>query len=178
MNKFDFSLIPFSLDTAPDIKITGTIYRQDNQLNIKYLLSENLSTIIVPQVVVSPTRQYVLWEHTCCEFFLGLKGSTKYWEFNLAPSGNWNVFYFPDYRQDIGEEMIFTSLPYTVLQQSDSLELNLEFDLNKIISAEQDLEVGITSVIENQYQQLSYWALTHPANEADFHNRDSFIIAL
>ena len=46
------------------------------------------------------------------------------------------------------------------------LRLNLAVDLDKIISCETDLEVGITTVVEDKQQQLSYWALTHPANEA------------
>lgn len=178
MKKSDFSLIPFALNTSPSIQITGTISRWHNKLNIQYLLLGNLSAIIIPQSVASPTRKYDLWEHTCFEFFLGLKDTTKYWEFNLASSGNWNVFYFLNYRQAIAEEIAFTSLPFTVLQQNDSWQLNLEVDLNTIISTEQDLDVGITTVLENQNHQLSYWALNHPTREADFHDRNSFIISL
>ncbi|MGL6339924.1 MAG: DOMON-like domain-containing protein [Waterburya sp.] len=178
MKKFNFTLIPFSINTAPALTITGTISRQHNQLNLQYLLTGNLDNIIIPQLVSTPTRQYDLWEHTCLEFFLGLKDSTSYWEFNLSPTGDWNVFTFPNYRQDIAEEIAFTSLPFTVLQQTDNLQLNLKVDLNKIISSEQNLEVGITSVIESQDQQLSYWALKHSTLTADFHHRDSWIINL
>lgn len=178
MKKSDFTLIPFNINTAPALTITGTISRQHNQLNLQYLLAGNLDNIIIPQSVSTPTRQYDLWEHTCLEFFLGLKDSTSYWEFNLSPTGDWNVFKFPDYRQDIAEEIAFTSLPFTVLQQANYLELNLKLNLNKIIFSEQNLLFGITSVIESQDQQLSYWALKHPASTADFHHRDSWIINL
>ena len=74
--------------------------------------------------------------------------------------------------------MTFDTLPFEVLLQNDSLLLNLKISLDKIISSESDLEVGITTVVEDKQQQLSYWALTHPANEPDFHHRDSFIIKL
>jgi hypothetical protein len=178
MKKSNFTLIPFSINTAPALKITGIISRQYNLLNLQYLLRSNLETIIIPQAVTTTTRQYDLWEHTCLEFFLGLPDSTAYWEFNLSPAGDWNVFHFPNYRQNIAEEKAFTSLPFTVLQQANYLQLNLEVDLNKIIASEQNLEIGITSVIESQDQQLSYWALRHPASTADFHNRDSWIIKL
>jgi hypothetical protein len=178
MKKSNFTLIPFSINTAPALNITSTISRQYNQLNLQYLLTGNLETIIIPQAVTAPTRQYNLWEHTCIEFFLGLQDSNTYWEFNLSPAGDWNVFRFPNYRQDIAEEKAFTSLPFTVLQQADYLQLNLEIDLNKIISSEQNLAVGITNVIESQAQQLGYWALKHPESTADFHHRDSWIIKL
>ncbi len=38
------------------------------------------------------------------------------------------------------------------------------------------LEVGITAVIEHSDGVLSYWALHHPAAEADFHHRGGFRI--
>ena len=176
MKKSNFSLIPFSANTAPSINITGNISRHENQLNLKYLVS-NLAAIVIPIPTANPTRQYDLWEHTCFEFFLRLKNTDKYWEFNLSPSGNWNVFRFLKYRHDIAEETVFDSLPFN-LQQINILELDLEVNLNQIIDPKQDLEVGITAVIENQDAQLSYWALNHPASKADFHNRASFAIDL
>ncbi|MGF1588456.1 MAG: DOMON-like domain-containing protein [Pleurocapsa sp.] len=175
--KSTFDLSPFTRNTAPTVNISGNIERQNNQLKILYRL-EGSSQIIIPQIVNSPTRQDNLWEHTCCELFIGLQNSTKYWEFNLSPAGDWNVFRFPDYRQYIAEEMVFDSLPFRVLQQADWLQLQLEVNLNKIIPPEQSLKVGVTTVIEDRERQLSYWALTHPAPEANFHHRDSLIIDL
>ncbi|WP_019505159.1 DOMON-like domain-containing protein [Pleurocapsa sp. PCC 7319] len=178
MKQSDFCLKPFAVNTTPELEITGSIFRKLNQLQIKYLLAGNLASIVIPPLNKTPTRQRDLWEHTCLEFFLGLKDSPKYWEFNLSPSGDWNVFRFANYRQNIAEELAFNSLFFAILQQTNSCQLNLEVDLNQIIDPEQNLEVGITAVIENQQQQLSYWALTHTTSVADFHQRDSFIINL
>ena len=170
----NFSLIPFDLNTAPAIAIDGEIERDRDRLRIEYRL-KGASQVVVPKKSL-PTRQHDLWEHTCFEFFLGLKNSNIYWEFNLSPAKHWNVFRFSNYRQDLAEEMAFNTLPFEVFLQDNSLLLNLEVNLNKIIS-ESELEVGITTVVEDK-QQLSYWALTHSAKEADFHHRDSFIIKL
>lgn len=170
-----FSLTPFDSDTAPAIAIDGDIERDGDRLRIKYRL-KGASQVVLPKKNDLPTRQYDLWEHTCFEFFLGLKDSSTYWEFNLSPAKDWNVFHFLNYRQDIAEEMIFNTLPFEVFLDDDSLLLNLEVELDKIIS-ELELEVGITTVVEDD-RHLSYWALTHPAKEADFHHRDSFIIKL
>ena len=178
MKQFNFCLQPFALNTAPDVKITGSISCKLNQLQITYLLAGNLAAIVIPPLSKTPTRQYELWEHTCFEFFLGLKGFPKYWEFNLSPAGDWNIFRFANYRQDISQELAFNSLPFTFGEQTDSCQLNLAVDINQIIDPEQNLEVGIAAVIENQQQQISYWALTHATTTADFHQRDSFIINL
>ena len=176
--KSSFSLVPFSLNTAPAVNISGEIEGQNSQLKIEYKLRGNLSQLIIAKHANNPTRRYNLWEHTCFEFFLGIKDSTKYWEFNLSPAGHWNVFYFADYRQDIAEEMAFDALPFQIKQQSNLLQLNLEFNLDRIISPQQNLEIGMTTVVEDQEQTLSYWALSHPAKEADFHRRDSFLIKM
>ena len=127
--KSSFNLVPFSANTAPTVNISGEIERQNNQLKIEYQLRGNLSQLIIAKHVNSPTRQYNLWEHTCFEFFLGIKDSTNYWEFNLSPAGHWNVFYFANYRQDIAEEMLFNSLPFQIKQQSNLLKI----DLTKIL---------------------------------------------
>jgi hypothetical protein len=173
--KANFDLIPFAIDTAPAISIMGEIERQQNQLTIEYQLT---GQIIIPPTVNNPTRQFDLWEHTCCEFFIGLKDSTQYWEFNLSPAGHWNVYRFLDYRENLLEETAFDTLPFEVLQENDNLQLNLKIDLQRIIPPEQSLEVGVTAVIKDRASQLSYWALTHPGKEADFHDRDAFTIYL
>jgi len=174
--KSSFDLVPFSTKNAPAIAISGNISFQNNQLEIEYNLTGNLSQLTIAKPVMTQTRQDNLWQHTCFEFFLGIKDTSKYWEFNLSPAGHWNVFCLANYRQDLAEEVAVQALPFQVRQQSDLLQLKLEFNLAKIIDAEQNLEVGIATVIENQEQQLSYWALNHPSKEADFHHRDSFIV--
>jgi hypothetical protein len=175
--KSSFSLIPFTPDTAPAVQITGNIERRHNLLNIEYTLAGQ-SLIVIPEITKKPTRQVDLWLHTCCEFFLGLQDSTQYWEFNLSPAGHWNIYRFLHYRQDLVEETAFDSLPFQVLPENDILQLKLQVNLNKIITPEQSLEIGITTVIEDRESQLSYWALTHPAREADFHQRNSYLLKL
>ncbi|MEL6927921.1 MAG: DOMON-like domain-containing protein [Cyanobacteria bacterium J06600_6] len=174
--KSDFILIPFNQDTAPQVNITGKVQRQDNQLAIAYKLSG--TDILIPPLANSPKRQFDLWLHTCCEFFLCIPDSSQYWEFNLSPAGHWNVFRFLDYRQNIAEETAFETLPFEVISQSDYLEVNLTVDLNQIIATTQHLQLGVTAVIEDRQHQLSYWALSHPGKEADFHLRESMAIFL
>jgi hypothetical protein len=194
--KAEFALIPFAADSSPAIDITGSIERRENLFKIEYKLAlkpqERLSLhlscgslrggislpAIISPIIPNPTRQKNLWEHTCCEFFLGLPDSTQYWEFNLSPAGHWNVYHFLDYRQNITEEPAFAALPFQVSQELDFWQLQLEVDLHKIVSPRQKLAVGVTAVIEDQTKQLSYWALSHPGKEPDFHHRDAFTLKL
>ena len=78
----------------------------------------------------------------------------------------------------MAEETAFTSLACSVRRRSDSLRLALELEVGKLVSAHQPLAVGIAAVIELAGGGLTYWALTHPGPQADFHRRDSFLVDL
>jgi hypothetical protein len=112
------------------------------------------------------------------EFFLAVPNSPQYWEFNLSTSGDWNVYRFAAYRQGMQEESAFTTVPFRIQHQPEMLKLDLELDLEQIIRADQPLEVAITAVIQPKTGELTYWALTHWTPQADFHQRDSFLIKL
>lgn len=179
MKNQSFSLQPFSsTGQMLDIRIAGNIARNTNQLAIEYTLSGDIKKVAIAPPSETPSRKHELWRDTCFEFFLGIKNSPKYWEFNLSPTGDWNVYRFENYRQGMQEETVFSTLPFIIQQQADSLGLTLDLDLDKIIPQEQALEVAITTVIKQTDGEVTYWALTHQGAEADFHRRDSFILEL
>ncbi|WGV25225.1 DOMON-like domain-containing protein [Halotia branconii] len=179
MNKQIFSLQPFpSTEILPNLNITGDIVRNNHQLAINYQLLGNLKEIAIAPSSTTPMRKHELWQDTCFEFFVCIKDSQRYWEFNLSPAGHWNVYRFDGYRQGMQEEKILTILPFCAKQQLDSLAITLDMDLSKIILADQAIVVGITTVIKCTNGEVTYWALTHQGVEADFHLRESFIITL
>lgn len=179
MNQSNFSLHPFNSRHPLKISITGNIHRSlENYLYINYLLAGQIDTIQIPSPVRQPTRLDNLWETTCLEFFLGIDGSSEYWEFNLSPSGNWNVYHFDDYRLHMQPEMAFERLPFDCQRHSNGLDLSIQLNLESIIPLDRVLEVAITAVIQSQYGNIDYWALSHPGKEADFHLRNGFKIAL
>ncbi|BAY37347.1 hypothetical protein NIES2111_16840 [Nostoc sp. NIES-2111] len=178
MSQQTFSLQPFPSAEVPPVQITGNISRDDNQLIINYQLIGNLQEIVIAKPSDTPTRQHELWQDTCFEFFLGIKNSQRYWEFNLSPAGHWNIYRFDSYRQGMQEETAFSVLPFRVENKSDSLVLALNLDLDKIISSAQLIDVAITTVIKQESGDINYLALVHKGKEADFHIRDSFILEL
>jgi hypothetical protein len=177
MSDCTFSLVPFpSSDRLPDIKITGKIARRLNILSIHYNLHGNLAEVDILTQADRPNRKDNLWEDTCFEFFLGVKDSERYWEFNLSPSGHWNIYRFDAYRQGMQEELAFVEIPFNIQKRSDSLLLSLDLDLDRIIPEDQVIEVAISTVIRLKDDQIFCWALVHPGKQADFHCRDSFTL--
>ncbi|MEH2163298.1 MAG: DOMON-like domain-containing protein [Nostoc sp.] len=179
MNEQTFSLQPFpSNESPPNLKIAGNIARNGNKLAIRYILEGDLKEIAIATSSNTPSRKHELWKDTCFEFFVGIKNSARYWEFNLSPARHWNVYRLDGYRQGMQEETAFIILPFNIQNQPHKLTLALNVNLDKIVSAEQTIEVAITTVIKHRDDEVSYWALTHQGAEADFHLRDSFVIEL
>ncbi|QOV21381.1 DOMON-like domain-containing protein [Anabaenopsis elenkinii] len=179
MRNQTFSLLPFpSQQFLPKIQIVGNIHRYANKLTLNYQVIGDLQQLVIPTLSDTPTRQHELWKNTCFEFFLGIKGHPQYWEFNLSPAGDWNVYHFDGYRQGMREETAFAVLPFSIQKQGDSLTLVVDLDLGQIIVIEQEIEAAITTVTEDRNSNITYWALTHSGVQADFHRRDSFMIDL
>jgi|SRR5215216_1831835 len=174
-----FILIPFPDTNVPDISVKGKILRQNNLLTIHYTLTGKIEDIFLLSPSVNPTRKDDLWKTTCLEFFLAIKDLPQYWEFNISPSGDWNVYYMHAYRR-IGfrEETSIQHLQIETQKATIGFLLTAVVDLNPIIRLEQILEVGVTAVVQTKEGNGTYWALTHLAPQADFHLRESFILAL
>ena len=174
MRNHAFSLQPFEPPKI-DLQITGEITRLNHTLTLNYALKGDLEKIEVPATVDIPTRKDRLWETTCFEFFLGKHNSTHYWEFNLSPSGDWNVYRFERYREVMELENRIITLPFNVLRDRNALFLELEFNMHCLTSIDRNFDVSITSVIKDKTGDTSYWAVKHCGEKADFHLRDSFL---
>ena len=173
------SLIPFPARNIPKISITGKISRKSNLLALHYSIAGNIEEIFIPLPSGHPMRNDELWKTTCFEFFLAIKGRPQYWEFNMSSSGDWNVYRMEAYRR-IGfrEETSIRRIPLEIKKNATDFVLDVAVDLNPIIQREQNLEIGVTAVIQTKDGNQTFWALTHPAPQADFHLRESFVLTV
>lgn len=176
---YSFDLVPFPDPHTPEIRITGRIFRKQNVLTVRYFLMGKTDEVLIPKPVSNPDRRNELWRSTCFEFFLTIPDRSHYWEFNLSPSGEWNVFRMDDYRQ-IGfrEEESIQAPQIETDRGPDFFRLNAVVDLSPILEVNMKVQAGVTSVIQTLDGHETYWALAHPTSLADFHLRESFILAL
>jgi hypothetical protein len=179
MTEQSFSLIPFPQSHIPAIRIDGRASRQNGQLSIQYALTGEVENVFFPQKSISPHRKDGLWATTCFEFFLALPEHPQYWEFNVSPSGNWNIYRMEAYRRvGFREEISIQRLPVEVRRDAGCISLNAGVDLSPLILERDRVQLGISCVIQSIDQRHSYWALTHPHLAPDFHVRESFLIQL
>jgi hypothetical protein len=148
------------------------------ELQMTFRLDGNIPRIWVPSPRV-PRIATQLWHHTCFEAFIAVEGQPAYHEFNFAPSGEWAVYAFCGYRNGgpLANEM---TRPHTAVRSTGSrLELDtlIRLDSLSAIHPHASLRIGLSAVIEAS-DGLSYWALRHPADKADFHDADGFALLL
>jgi len=179
MTKKSFSLIPFPAPNIPEITITGNISRQSGVLRLHYTLAGSIKEVFLPPPSTHPNRKDELWKTTCFEFFLAIKDQPQYWEFNMSPSDDWNVYCMDAYR-GIGfrEESSIQQLPFDFKTGYNGCSLNISVNLHPIIQPQQNINIGVATILQTKDGNITYWALLHPAPQADFHFKESFICTL
>ena len=195
LSSFPFSLRPFTAKSsaspgsgpiAPtaNLSIEGSIAIEAELLEVTYRLIGDLELLEIPPAAAVPQRRDPLWQTTCLELFLARQGADEYWEFNLSPAGHWNVYHLEGYRQGLLAEPAYQELPFQLTRSTQELGLALRCALppallcpdTQAADGASALEVGITAVVEEANGPIGYWALHHPATEADFHHRGGFCL--
>ena len=172
-------MIPFELSpfkTPLPYTIKGEIHPQETNLLIKYQVEGEISSIEIPPLNPTPKREEFLWKKTCFEIFLAQKNTTRYFEYNFSPSGSWECYQFFDYRSTPQRE----HLPH-VPAISQKMENNC-FTLSVLTPLPEYFKfqsiVGVSVVIKNHQNDPHFWAIEHPREVPDFHDRRSFLIEL
>ena len=166
-------LVPFAPDGAAT-RVKVWLERNGATLRARWLVDVPLDRLILPNSG-EPARKDDLWRTTCFEVFLAVAGAS-YLEVNAAPSGDWAAYRFagpregmtpsalaqPAIRMDAGEDWI--SLEATLVLPPDLASV--------------PLTANIAAVIETTDGALSHWALAHPADRPDFHDRSCLRLSL
>ena len=165
------------------LALEGTVERSslgpgDDRLTIRYQLHDPEGLVQLAPPAATPRRRDALWQTTCFECFLAAPGAEAYWEVNLSPSGDWNVYHLSGYREGLAAEPLISSLPFTLERHGSGLQLQLSLALAPLLACGQPLDLGITAVLALADGSTSFWALLHPGVEADFHRREGFVLRL
>jgi hypothetical protein len=145
-------------------------------LTLGYAVHGPLGRLRIP-TPRAPVSAATLWQHSCCEIFIGTAGDPSYREFNFSPSGQWASYDFLGYRQRAPADPAFPP-PQIQLSRTDNL-LQLDVILApEALPVADALHIALAVVLEADDGSLGYWALTHAAGPADFHQRGGFTLHL
>lgn len=176
-----FQLRPFSLGVVEEnLSLGGSLTRTSAGLVVRYRLQGSLENINLSSMssIDDGGRRHELWRHTCFELFFTTPGKAAYWEFNLCPSGCWNVYRFDGYRSGMREERMVAQPLCRLFNDTDLLSMTCSLIFSSIIDDACELDIGVAGVIEAADGSISYWALDHFGLEPDFHDPRGFLLAL
>lgn len=103
--------------------------------------------------------------------------SEQYYEFNFAPNGNWAAYQFETYREG-GADLEDVSVKIDLDRRDGHLTLVASLTGLSSDLLDAPVLIGLSAVIEDDYEARSYWALHHPLSKPDFHHSDSFKLNL
>jgi hypothetical protein len=87
------------------------------------------------------------------------------------------VFRLEGYRSGLREEEAIRGV-WMVSELESGFYLQTVLDLNLLGIGDCEIDLSVTAVIAEVSGAISYWALCHAGTEADFHLRDSFVMAV
>jgi hypothetical protein len=141
---------------------------------IEYTLTGRIAELRIP-LPAEPGRADGLWQQSCVEAFIALDDAA-YLEFNFSPSGEWAAYRFDGYRAGMRN----ADLPAPqigVQMEAGRLAIAVAIDLSAL-PRDHALPIGLSAVIEDADGDFSYWALAHPPEKPDFHDRTCFALEL
>ena len=139
------------------------------ELELRYRAYGDLDRVVLPSAWIDPDR---LWEHTVFELFAAGEGDA-YTEWNFSPTGQCARFAFCRYR----ERTDVLPAPARIRVTRDSNELTVTAR-GQLLPEAKPVDVGLSAITKDTEGAVAYWALTHSAERPDFHQRESFTLAL
>jgi len=170
-------LKPFRSDAATAaLALAAEAQWCSGQLELQFRLEGPLDQLVLAEPSPAPQRRDGLWRSSCFEAFVGAVGQEGYWELNLSPSGDWNLYRFDGYRRGGRPEAAIQQLPSRCHRSPQRLTLELTLPGEGwLATGDPRLELALTTVLEHRQMGCQYWALQHAAAEPDFHHRGSFM---
>ncbi|MFZ5766575.1 MAG: DOMON-like domain-containing protein [Thermodesulfobacteriota bacterium] len=172
-----FTLRPFEPAQTISWLVDGTISRRRDALHLFYRVTGPLEQLVLAEPGRPPQRRDNLWQESCFEVFVGAAGGPGYWEVNLAPSGDWNVYRFTGYRQGMRPAERVGAASCRISRQEGELVLEADLDIAGL-EAPGPLRAGVSTVLLFLTGEYSYWSLAHPAARPDFHDPRGFLLRL
>lgn len=170
---------PRNPQPAPDIRIAAALERTAHGFELRFEVAGDLASVAWP--AVAPALQANdLWRGTCFEAFCAIPGAGAYYEFNFSPTTSWAAYRFGGYRERLANPELRVE-PVIATREAGALRvLDVTLDITRLprVKPSAPLEVGLAAVIATTDARTFHYALGHPNEQPDFHDRRGFLLAV
>jgi hypothetical protein len=170
---------PAMAPPMPDLAVqTSLMHDGGGILRLRYEVTGSCTQLRIP-LRAERRRADELWRHTCFEAFAAVADASDYRELNFSPSGEWAIYHFTGYRAGI--EPVAAAGDPVIVSRSTPEHFVLDVDIGASCLSPVPgvvIKLALAAVIEDAAGGFSWWALAHPAEKPDFHDRRGFVLDL
>ncbi|MCX7978867.1 MAG: hypothetical protein N2578_07675 [Bdellovibrionaceae bacterium] len=173
-------LHPWGLEaSSSSYSVLGELTVSGSRFCICWQLSGDLSSFVIPKCssspfkLLEPNRKNELWKETCFEFFIRPKGQERYWEFNLSPSGKWNLYSLAKYRDELVPSKDLIDGEVSVDGSNQLYKITASLNAPEL--AKSPFMYNLTCVLQCAGQKTLFFAPRHPKTKPDFHDPSCFL---
>lgn len=163
-------LTPFS--GAPEHRVTFTVNNDGKTLICDYIISGNISQISLAEGRGGARKMY-LWLDTCFELFIKPAGGKRYYEFNFASNGDYNIFQFDQYRGPLVESGAFSVCSRIITIDREHLHFRAEITPTDCV-ASGEFAFLPTMVMKLVTGEEIFYASHHSHPNPDFHDHNTY----
>lgn len=113
----------------------------------------------------NPKRVDELWKDNCFECFIFFSNASIYWEYNIAPSGDWQAYRFSGYRRE-RKELDCSKPALSATKGARAVSVKIDILLPECNPS--SLKVAPACILRDEQKSFIYWALEHQGGP-DFH---------
>ena len=173
-------LIPFEHIEGQNFQGNSSfLWRDDGILELSYCFhyidNNLLRQILLPASLDIPKRKTGLTSSTCFEAFFAIPNTDNYWEFNISPNGDWNLYTFNGYRHNKQQVATISQPHSSLILHSRGFRFHVLLNSSPWWSYSSIPDFSLSAVILDTTSSVSHWSLSHYSDQVDFHDRRNFI---
>ena len=152
--------------------IKASIELKNNQLKLEYQIVTDLSQYSLPKQT-KQQRVDNLWLDTCFELFIANVNDDRYWEINISPSTEWNIYQFRSYKDDMRESNSLITPIIKRYRYDNKYYLSFESKVQRDIWS-RELQINLCVILLDIKGVRQFYSIERRKGSPDFHDRDYF----
>jgi hypothetical protein len=111
-----------------------------------------------------------LWKNTCFELFIANTHNNAYWEINISPSTQWNIYHFSDYKEGMKKEKNITQPIIKTTQKNNYYSLSFTSTFTQDV-LNQELQINLAVILLDLDGVRHFYSIFKNSGNVDFHNK-------
>jgi len=153
-----------------NITVEASFLIRNQTIQLEYKIEGEIAKYNFPQES-QQKRVHELWRKSCFEFFFSIGDSDEYYEINISPTTEWNIYHFNSYREGM-KEVTDISIPSINVhrgKESISLSFEVQFLAQEIVN--KPFSYNLATILLNNSSLRYFFTIHRKDGDVDFHNK-------